>query len=123
MVVMHARGPAAAPATASSSSAPARPQQQQQSQHQVGQYDSEMIRLQVLGNPQLMENLRQSNLELAEAVNNPERFHVLFRDMERKKQEAERQKQREIVSRRFSPMHPHYSCYGENPPSSVGKTG
>lgn len=103
MVIIHSRGPAAA----SSSSSAARPQQQQQSQQnprqqqqqqQVGQYDSEMIRLQVLGNPQLLENLRQSNAELADAVNDPERFHVLFRDMERRKQEAERQKQREIVT-------------------------
>lgn len=46
----------------------------------------------------MMDSLRQSNAELADAANNPERFQVLFREMERNRSEEERQKQREIVS-------------------------
>lgn len=60
--------------------------------------DSEMIRLQVLGDPRLMEELKSSQPELASAVNDPERFGQVFQLMEQRRAEAEKQKLREIVS-------------------------
>jgi len=60
--------------------------------------DPEMIRLQVLGDPRLMNDLRSSQPELAAAVNDPEKFGEVFQLMERQRAEAEKQKQREIVS-------------------------
>jgi DNA damage-inducible protein 1 len=78
---------------------PRQPAQQQrpQQQPQQGQYDSEMIRLQAIGNPQLRDQLRNSNPELADALNDPDRFRTLLAQMEQQRREAEHQKQREIV--------------------------
>lgn len=64
--------------------------------------DSEMIRLQVLGDPRLMNELRSSQPELAAAVNDPEKFGEVFQLMERQRAEAEKQKQREIVSQNLT---------------------
>lgn len=59
--------------------------------------DAEMIRLQVLGDPRLMEELRRSNPELAGAVNDPGRFRQIFGLLDQQRREAERAKQLEIV--------------------------
>ena len=59
--------------------------------------DSEMFRLQVLGDPRLMEELRQSQPELVSAVNDPVRFRHVFALLEQQRREAERAKQLEIV--------------------------
>ncbi|CAZ80380.1 unnamed protein product [Tuber melanosporum] len=94
MIVLHTRG------SSSSSGSPgaASGQQQQQAgaiRRQSGM-DSEMIRLQVLGDPRLMNELRNSQPELAAAANDPEKFGEVFQLMERQRAEAEKQKQREI---------------------------
>jgi DNA damage-inducible protein 1 len=60
--------------------------------------DAEMIRLRVLGDPRLMEQIRSAQPELAAAVNDPEKFGQVFQLMEQQRVEAEEQKQREIVS-------------------------
>ena len=76
------------------------PQSQQAQRQSTGsriEYDPEMIRLQVLGNPSLQSQLRESNPELWEAVNDPPKFATIFQEMERQKAEADRAKQREIV--------------------------
>lgn len=44
-----------------------------------------------------MTQIRESQPELAEAVNDPERFGEVFRMMEQQRADADRQKQREIV--------------------------
>lgn len=44
-----------------------------------------------------MTQIRESQPELAAAVNDPERFSEVFRAMEQQRAEADRQKQREIV--------------------------
>ena len=59
--------------------------------------DAEMIRLQVLGDSRLIEELRHMNPELADAVNDPARFRQAFGSLERQRREAEAAKQREIV--------------------------
>ena len=119
MVVAHAN-PTANNAPSSSSSAPRRrtpapnnqaegagaggrgqqhQQQQQQQQMTPGlmEPDSETIRLQVLGDPRLMEELRQSQPDLAAAVNDPAMFRHVFALMGQQRREAERAKQLEIV--------------------------
>lgn len=60
--------------------------------------DTEVIRLQVLGDPRLMEELRINQPELAGAINDPARFSHVFQLMDRQRREAEQQKDREIVS-------------------------
>lgn len=119
MIVLHSRGPVGTPGQ--------QQQQQQQQQHQgaiqrspahpgasaargnpnqrrpeqpgpqQGGYDPELIRLQILGDPRLINQIRENQPELAEAVNDPGRFGEVFRAMEQQRVEADRQKQREIV--------------------------
>lgn len=72
-----------------------RPAQPRQTQ---GGQDPELIRLQVLGDPRLLGQLRDSQPDLAASVNDPERFAETFQRMEQQRAEADRQKQREIVS-------------------------
>ncbi|KAL7267825.1 DNA damage-inducible protein 1 [Rhizina undulata] len=100
MIVLHSRpsGPPASASgqsqrrTAAASSSRGPPQGARQGQFA----DSEMIRLRVLGDPSLMEELRGSQPELAGAVNDPEAFRNIFEAMERQRAEAELAKQREI---------------------------
>jgi DNA damage-inducible protein 1 len=76
-------------------SAPApQPQPQQQQQQR---FDSEVIRLQVLGSPELQQELRNTSPGLYEAMNDPDRFREEFARLERERAEREREKQREIV--------------------------
>jgi len=83
----------------------ARPQQQQQQQmqiqsqpqHQQQEYDPEVIRLQLLANPQLQAQLRETSPGLVEAMNDPVTFRDAFARMEQDRREKEREKQREIV--------------------------
>ncbi|KAF7302275.1 DNA damage-inducible v-SNARE binding protein [Mycena indigotica] len=59
--------------------------------------DSEMMRLQLLGDPDLMRQLRETQPELAAAVqSNPARFAELLRQTRERQSEAELQRQREI---------------------------
>ncbi|KAI5848844.1 hypothetical protein BZA05DRAFT_88593 [Tricharina praecox] len=99
MVVVHTIAPRP--------QAQARPQQQQQhqqqqqmqmqSQPQQQEYDPEVIRLQLLANAQLQAQLRETNPELVEAMNDPAAFRDAFGRMERDRREKEREKQREIT--------------------------
>ncbi|KAI0741480.1 hypothetical protein C8Q80DRAFT_138510 [Daedaleopsis nitida] len=55
--------------------------------------DSEMMRLQVLGDPALMNQLRQVNPELADAAqNDPTRFSEILRTTHQRQLEAERER-------------------------------
>ncbi|KAF8231383.1 hypothetical protein L208DRAFT_69008 [Tricholoma matsutake] len=59
--------------------------------------DSEMMRLQLLGDPNLMRQLQETQPEMAEAVqHNPARFAELLRQTRERQNEAELQRQREI---------------------------
>ncbi|TDL29358.1 hypothetical protein BD410DRAFT_736209 [Rickenella mellea] len=59
--------------------------------------DAEMMRLQLLGDPTLMEQLREAQPEIAAAAqNNPARFAELLRQTRSRQSEAELQQQREI---------------------------
>ncbi|KAG6812949.1 hypothetical protein H0H92_015269 [Tricholoma furcatifolium] len=60
--------------------------------------DSEMMRLQTLGNPDLMRQLRENAPEIAEAAqNNPQRFAEYLRQVRERQYEAELEQQREIA--------------------------
>lgn len=118
LIVLHSRNPgsgsgqqqqqqqgavrrsSAAPSGSSARGSPYGRRPGQQGQHHGGQ-DPELIRLQVLGDPRLLSQIRESQPELAAAVNDPERFGEVFRMMEEQRAEADRQKQREIVSFRY----------------------
>ncbi|KAJ6469767.1 hypothetical protein C8R47DRAFT_767939 [Mycena vitilis] len=61
------------------------------------EHDSEMMRLQILGDPDLMRQLRETQPELAEAAQvNPPRFAELLRQTRDRNMNAELQRQREI---------------------------
>ncbi|KZT29396.1 hypothetical protein NEOLEDRAFT_596344 [Neolentinus lepideus HHB14362 ss-1] len=59
--------------------------------------DAEMMRLQLLGDPQMMQQIRESNPELAAAAqSDPARFAELLRQTQDRMREAELQRQREM---------------------------
>ncbi|KAK6361865.1 DNA damage-inducible protein 1, variant 2 [Orbilia blumenaviensis] len=59
--------------------------------------DTEVIRLRVLGDQQMMNQLREQQPELADAVNDPERFSQIFQMLESRRRDAAREKQQEIA--------------------------
>ncbi|KAJ7591495.1 hypothetical protein C8J56DRAFT_887820 [Mycena floridula] len=61
------------------------------------EHDAEMMRLQLLGDPQLMRQIRETQPELAEAAqSNPARFAELLRQTQERQYQAELAQQREI---------------------------
>ena len=59
--------------------------------------DPEATRLQALGNPSVLEQVKAQNPELANAVNDPNRWGQIFDQMIRQAEEAEAAKQRELA--------------------------
>jgi len=67
--------------------------------------DAEMMRLQILGNPTLMAELRDTQPELADAVaNHPERFAQLLRQQQARQQAAESSRKQEIEALNADPF-------------------
>lgn len=67
--------------------------------------DSEMMRLQILGDPQLMRQLQEAQPELAAAAqNNPQRFAELLSETRRKHNDVELARQREIAALNMDPF-------------------
>ncbi|KAG6854471.1 hypothetical protein C0991_006550 [Blastosporella zonata] len=65
---------------------------------QAVQQDAEMMRLQILGDPSLMNQLREAQPEIADAAqNNPQRFAELLRHTQERQYQAELDQQREIA--------------------------
>lgn len=58
--------------------------------------DPELIRLQILGQPALRQQLQSQHPELAAAVDNPERFRQIFHDSQNREQRERQERQREI---------------------------
>ena len=76
---------------------PVRPQRRgpaQTGSRQGAQTDPEMIRLQAMGNPNMLATLRASDPDLANAVQDPVRFQQIFADRMRHKVEMDAEIQR-----------------------------
>ncbi|KAF5024128.1 hypothetical protein F66182_3802 [Fusarium sp. NRRL 66182] len=58
--------------------------------------DPELIRLQILGQPALRQQLQTQHPELAAAVDNPARFAQIFHDSQNREQRERQERQREI---------------------------
>ncbi|KAI9865199.1 MAG: DNA damage-inducible protein 1 [Trichoglossum hirsutum] len=71
-----------------------------------GGADPEMIRLQILGDPRMLTDLRNKNPDLAAAVDDSQRFRNVFQLMERQQAEAERSRQMEISKLNDDPFNP-----------------
>ncbi|KAL8999908.1 MAG: hypothetical protein Q9169_001314 [Polycauliona sp. 2 TL-2023] len=59
--------------------------------------DGEMIRLQALGNPGILNQIRSQNQELADAVHDQPRWNQIYDQMMRQQQDIEAEKQRELA--------------------------
>ncbi|KAL8672210.1 MAG: hypothetical protein Q9168_003312 [Polycauliona sp. 1 TL-2023] len=59
--------------------------------------DAEMIRLQALGNPAILNQIRAQNQELAEAVHDQSQWGQIYERMMRQQQDIEAEKQRELA--------------------------
>ncbi|KAG9118874.1 DNA damage-inducible protein 1, partial [Ceratobasidium sp. 392] len=69
------------------------------------EHDDEMMRLQLLGDPNIMRQLRETQPELADAVqNNPQRFSQLLRSHRERQRETELASQREIAALNADPF-------------------
>lgn len=66
--------------------------------------DAEILRLQALGEPRVMEQLRRHNPDLASAVQDPQRFRGIWDEMVRTQQEAEEEKERTIARLNADPF-------------------
>ncbi|KAK8105970.1 hypothetical protein PG999_009329 [Apiospora kogelbergensis] len=80
---------------------PPPPQQQprqppQQSTGAAAQQDPELVRLQFLGDPRLQAELRRRNPQIADALNDPQRFAQLMRQGNDSQEDERRQRMREI---------------------------
>ncbi|KAK2612583.1 DNA damage-inducible protein 1 [Conoideocrella luteorostrata] len=89
------------PSTSASASAPAQPPRPQQPRQQSRSgNDPELIRLQILGNPAVREQLQRQHPELAAVVEDPVRFsQILQSSQDRDRQErVERQRELETLN-------------------------
>ncbi|KAG9080246.1 DNA damage-inducible protein 1, partial [Ceratobasidium sp. 370] len=69
------------------------------------EHDDEMMRLQLLGDPNIMRQLRGTQPELADAIqSNPQRFAQLLRSHRERQREAELASQREIEALNGDPL-------------------
>ncbi|KAL3955636.1 hypothetical protein ACCO45_011199 [Purpureocillium lilacinum] len=102
MLAVHVRPPraAAAPAQAQRAQAAqppaAAPAQPQSQSRQGGDNDPEMVRLQVLGDPALRQQLQRQHPELAAAAEDPARFAAILRDAQDRERRERLERQREI---------------------------
>ncbi|KAF4454528.1 hypothetical protein F53441_2957 [Fusarium austroafricanum] len=70
-----------------------RPQPRRRAENE---HDPELIRLQILGQPALRQQLQSQHPELAAAVDNPARFAQIFLDSQNREQRERQERQREI---------------------------
>ncbi|KAG8702045.1 DNA damage-inducible protein 1 [Ceratobasidium sp. 394] len=69
------------------------------------EHDDEMMRLQLLGDPNIMRELRETQPELADAIqNNPQRFSQLLRSHRERQRETELASLREIEALNADPF-------------------
>ncbi|KAI9591447.1 aspartyl protease-domain-containing protein [Syncephalis fuscata] len=68
------------------------------------QLNPELMRQHVLGDSRLLQQLRDTQPDLANAVNDPQRFAELLANMERQRQQAAMARQREIATLNADPF-------------------
>lgn len=96
--VRHLRSDArvADPPTSTSMASQAQPTPQRSRLQTGGGTDSELIRLQILGNPHLREQLQRQHPELAAAVDEPARFSQILQSSQDRERSEREERQREI---------------------------
>lgn len=92
--VRETRGSTSAPAQAPGPQAQAPPAQPRP--RQGGENDPELVRLQVLGDPALRQQLQRQHPELAAAVEDPVRFAGILHDAQDRERHERLERQREI---------------------------
>ncbi|KAF8603489.1 hypothetical protein BDV93DRAFT_163718 [Ceratobasidium sp. AG-I] len=71
----------------------------------TAEHDEEMMRLQLLGDPNIMRQLRETQPDMADAVqNNPQRFAELLRNHRDRQREADLAQQREVAALNANPF-------------------
>ncbi|KAI9714659.1 MAG: hypothetical protein M1812_006324 [Candelaria pacifica] len=100
-------GRASLPSPSGGSAAPSqgrgtsRPSQRQGADSSAGSGrtgpDPEMMRLQILGDPRMRQEIQNQNPELANVVENPERFREVWNSLQRQQAEADLNRQREFA--------------------------
>lgn len=95
MLAVHVRDMRGGNTSAQAPAAAQAPPQPSRSRRPDGQ-DPEMIRLQILGNQSLRQQLTRQHPELAAAVDDPARFARIFQDSQDREQRERLERQREI---------------------------
>jgi DNA damage-inducible protein 1 len=111
MLALHVRQVRSAPGGASAAAAAAgRPQQPQQSAGQGRRAnpaaDPETLRLQLLGDPNARAQMQESFPQLAAALNDPQRFANLIRQVQDSEQRERDERQRRIAALNADPFDP-----------------
>ncbi|KAM3532541.1 hypothetical protein NHJ13051_000004 [Beauveria bassiana] len=94
MLAVHVREKRPNPNPQAQAARPAPPQPQPQPS--AGTNDPEMIRLQVLGDPNLRQQLQRQHSELADAVDDPARFAGILRESQDRERRERLERQRQI---------------------------
>jgi DNA damage-inducible protein 1 len=81
--------------TGTGTSAPSQPRRQETRRRQPG-HDPELVRLEILGNPGLRQQIQRQNPDLAAAVDDPAAFARMFQDSLDREQRERMERQREI---------------------------
>lgn len=94
MLAVHVRDKRPNPSAQAEAARPAPPQPQPQAS--AGANDPEMVRLQVLGDPNLRQQLQRQHPELAAAVEDPARFAAILGESQDRERRERLERQRQI---------------------------